>query len=155
MNWDPHITVACVIKKDSKYLIVEEESEGRIVYNQPAGHVDGHETLAKAALREVKEETGWTVRLSGIVGYYAYTSPINHVTYYRVTFAAEAIAPIESAELDPDIIRTHWLSLEEIISAEAQLRSPIVLKSIQDYEQRPLVPLDFIFEHHPPGWLQA
>jgi len=154
MTWDPHVTVASIVENDGKFLMVEERSAGKIVFNQPAGHVDGHESLAQAAKREAFEETSWDIQLTGVVGYYAYTSPINNVTYYRVTYAAIPLEQDLQAALDPDIIQAHWLSYEEISARHEQLRSPIVLKSLDDYRRRAPAPLDFIFESHPKAWLR-
>ena len=153
MAWEPHVTVAAVIEKDGKYLIVEEKSEGRIVFNQPAGHVDGNETLAQATLREIREETGWDVTLESVLGIYVYTSPTNGVTYYRICFVAKPVAEIPGAELDTDIIRALWMSEDEIRAAKDKLRSPMVLKSLDDFKTKPRIPLDFIYELHPDGWL--
>ena len=133
---------------------MKENIDGKEVLNQPAGHLEDNESLVDAVVREVLEETGWEVNLTGVVGYYAYTSPHNGVTYYRVTFAATPLQKAPNAELDRDIIATHWFSYAEILAAKSQLRSPIVLKSLQDYRSKKPIPLDFIFESHPEGWLQ-
>lgn len=155
MTWDPHVTVAAVVEKDGKYLIVEEKSEGRVVFNQPAGHVDGNETLEQATLREVREETCWEVTLKSLIGLYVYTSPNNGVTYYRICYAAEPVREIPDAELDKDIIRAIWMTEEEIRAAGDKLRSPMVLKSLDDFKHRPHIPLDFVYELHPNGWLNS
>ena len=78
MGWEPHVTVAVVVERDGRFLVVEENAErGRIVYNQPAGHVEKGETLEQAAVREALEETGWDVRLTGFLGLYVYTPPFD------------------------------------------------------------------------------
>lgn len=155
MEFDPHITVATVVKQGDKYLFVEELALGEQVINQPAGHVDGFETLEQAALRETFEETAWRVKMEGVIGMYAYTSPKNGVTYYRVNFFASPIEQDPDARLDTEIIRTLWLNRAELLERKSQLRSPLVVKAIDDYEQRGALPLDIIHEIHPEGWINS
>lgn len=149
MNWSPHATVACIIERDDKLLFVEELSQGKHVFNQPAGHIEQNETIEAAALRETLEETGWRVELNGLVGLYTYTAPSNGVTYYRFCFAGTAIEKV-SEQLDPDIISEHWLSRDDLSNMTSeQFRSPLVLKCIEDYDNKALAHLDFIYEHAP------
>lgn len=68
MNWHAHVTVATVIEDNGRFLLVEEQQRGRLVLNQPAGHLEPGESLIEAALRETLEETGWTVEIQGLVG---------------------------------------------------------------------------------------
>ena len=89
----PHITVATIVERDGKFLMVRENSGGRLVYNQPAGHVEPSETLFDAALRETLEETAWRVELKQLLGIYQYTSAENGITYIRHCFIAKAIEP--------------------------------------------------------------
>jgi len=144
--WTPHATVACIVEQDDKYLLVEEVSHGAQVFNQPAGHVDEHESILDAAVRETLEETAWKVKLTSLVGLYVYTAPQNGVCYHRYCFMAQ---PLENtgASLDKDIIAAHWLSYEDIKQRQEQLRSPLVLKCIEDARNKPAIPLDFIYEH--------
>ena len=144
--WTPHATVACVVEKDGRYLMVEEHCHGQTVFNQPAGHVEENESIFDAALRETQEETAWRVELTGLIGLYIYTAPQNGVCYHRYCFSAN---PVEETAnpLDNDIIAAHWLSYDEITAKGDRLRSPLVLKCIDDARQRPVAPLDFIFEH--------
>lgn len=144
--WTPHATVACIVEKDGQYLMVEEFSHGQTVFNQPAGHVDENESIFDAALRETLEETAWSVELTGLVGLYTYTAPQNGVCYHRYCFSANAIQHTSNS-LDTDIIAAHWLSYEEIASKTERLRSPLVLKCIDDSRSRTPAPLDFIYEH--------
>lgn len=155
MKWDPHVTVATVVEKEGRFLVVEELADGKVVYNQPAGHVDGFETLEQAALRETLEETGWHVKLSGVIGIYCYTSPDNGVTYYRTCFSAEAIKEAEGYQLDKDIIAPRWKTLDELDAERDKMRSPLVLKCFKDYLSGRAMPLDFITEVHPGGWIQS
>ena len=129
----PHLTVACVIKRDDRYLLVEEIKHNKTVLNQPAGHVDAGESLIDAAIRETLEETGWTVKIQSLLGLYRYYAQANQTHYVRVTFVAEAVEQITD-QLDPDIVQAIWLSKEDIIKRQSQLRSPLVLENIIDYE---------------------
>src|SRR5690606_41786493 len=90
MIHDPHITVATLGAKEGRFLMVEEQSYGAIVFNQPAGHVEEGESLVEAALRETLEESGWQVELSGFLGSYVLNIPSKSRIYYRFCFIAEA-----------------------------------------------------------------
>ncbi|MBF7687537.1 NUDIX hydrolase [Acinetobacter rathckeae] len=147
--WSTHVTVATVIEKDGQYLFVEEHSEGIVhtVYNQPAGHLEYNETLIAAAQRETLEETGYCVEIDHLIGIYSYTPPMApDRTYFRFCFAAHILNDVANTTLDPDIIRTVWLSKEEL-ELSAQARSPLVIKAIQDYEKGQKYPLSMIYEH--------
>ncbi|MGK0441444.1 MAG: 8-oxo-dGTP pyrophosphatase MutT (NUDIX family) [Pseudohongiellaceae bacterium] len=145
MEWHPHVTVATIIERDNKFLLVEEISNGKRVLNQPAGHLEPNETLEQAAVRETLEETGWTVELSGLVGVALYHSPHNNITYHRTTFYARAISHNPNATLDEGIQAALWLSYEEIAAKSDRLRSQLVLSAIDQYKNGHQYPLDFIY----------
>ena len=147
-EWNAHVTVACVIERDGRYLLVEERDKrsGALVFNQPAGHLEQGETRAAAALRETAEETGWEVELQAVLGAGLYTAPGNGVTYYRTTFVARALAPIEGAVLDPDIHAVHWLDYEAIRALSARMRSPLVLACIERHRRGIRYPLELFFD---------
>lgn len=149
-QWPPHVTVAVVVEDKGRYLMVEEKDElvEGLVFNQPAGHLDPGEGLLAAALRETLEETRWQVELTGVVGVSLATAP-NGITYYRTSFAARPIAEVEGAQLDPDIVRVHWMSYEEIVANSARMRSPLVLPTVDQYRQGHLYPLDLIYIDEP------
>ena len=127
----PHLTVAVVVKQEGRYLMVQEYSaDGASVLNQPAGHVEGGETLLEAALRETLEETAWTVELDAMLGIYTYSSA--GICYQRVCFSARAVKETNGS-LDPAIQAAHWLSREQI--EHSALRSPLVMQAIDDYER--------------------
>lgn len=148
MAWAPHVTVAVVIERDGRFLLVEEQAEAaRLVYNQPAGHVEKGETLEFAACREALEETGWEVRLTGVLGLYVYPSPHDaDTTYYRVCFSAEALRHHPERALDEGIVAAVWLTPEEL-AASGRARSPLVPRCIADYQAGRRFPLDLIYEH--------
>ncbi|UZE97933.1 NUDIX hydrolase [Alkalimarinus alittae] len=145
MIWTPHATVAVVVEKDGRYLLVKEHSNGDIVYNQPAGHVEEDESIFSAAIRETLEESGWEVELKSIIGLYTYKAPSNGVTYYRICFEAIAIKKV-SDTLDSDIISEHWYRYDEICQLNSQLRSTLVKTCIDDFRNNKRYPLSFIDE---------
>ena len=105
MDWDARLTVATIIERDGRFLIVEEYADGEeLVYNQPAGHLDAHETLAAAAIRETLEETAWEVQVDAIVGLYYWTHPQGH-TFIRTCFAGQALQHHPDQPLDHGIER--------------------------------------------------
>ena len=140
----PHITVASVIERDGQYLMVKEKSDGLIVYNQPAGHLEANETLIEAAQRETLEETGWRVEIKYLLGIYQYTSPVNGIYYVRHCFIAEPVQQIPDYQLDIDIIEAQWLSQRELQANTGQMRSPLVLKVIADYVSGQRFPLNIL-----------
>lgn len=142
-NWPPEITVAAVIERDNKFLLVEEEADGYIVLNQPAGHLDPGETLAAAAQRETLEETGWNFTPTRIIGIYFYQSENSGITYMRTCFSGK-LGQQTDRPLDTGIIRAIWLTRIEIIEQQNKLRSPMVLKCIDDYLAGKSYPLELI-----------
>lgn len=150
-NWQAHVTVAVIVEREGKFLLVEEETLASHldVYNQPAGHVEQGETLIEAAKREALEETGFEVEPTALLGLYTYTPETTpDVTYYRVCFIADAIHHYERP-LDEGIIRAVWLTLDELIATE-RARSPLVIQCIKDYLNGQSFPLSAIYEHPTP-----
>ena len=144
-EWAPHVTVATVIERDGRFLLVEERAGSEAVFNQPAGHLEAGESLEDAARRETLEETGYRVQLDGILGLALYTSPANGVTYHRTTFYGTALPGKPAAELDTDIIAAHWLTMTEIRAHSDRMRSPLVIASIEQYLAGQRWPLDVIY----------
>lgn len=144
MSWHPHITVATIVEAEGRFLMVEESKGGRLVLNQPAGHLEPNETLRQAAIRETLEETGWDVTLSGVVGIYLYTAPSNGVTYQRVCFAATALHHDPQRTLDTGIVGTVWLTRDELAAQPERWRSELILRCIDDYLAGPAYDLDVI-----------
>lgn len=142
-----HLTVAVVIESKNRYLMVRELCTGAMRYNQPAGHVEPGETPIEAAIREAHEETGWHIEPTSIISFSTYKSASNGVTYYRLAFAATAIRFDESAEIDSDIDEAVWLSYEEILGLEDQLRSPLVLEALDDFRSGQCYSLDLMKAH--------
>jgi 8-oxo-dGTP pyrophosphatase MutT (NUDIX family) len=144
MTWTPHVTVATIVERDGRFLLVYENADGRQVYNQPAGHLDADETLIEAAVRETLEETGWTVRPTAVLNIRLYESPSNGVTYLRTTFVAEAVSHNPEYRLDDEIIEAVWLTREELAERRDELRSPMTLQVIDDYLAGARYPLEVV-----------
>ena len=141
--WRPHVTVATVVPRDGRFLLVEEDVRGQIVLNQPAGHLDPDETLQAAAVRETLEETGWDVALTCLLGVQQWSAPSGR-QFVRFTFAAEAVHHDPERSLDTGILRALWLSRDDIAAARDRLRSPMVLASVDDWLGGRRLPLDAV-----------
>jgi 8-oxo-dGTP pyrophosphatase MutT (NUDIX family) len=128
--WRPDVTVACIVPKSGKFLLVEENVRGGLVLNQPAGHLEPNESLLDAALRETLEETGWSIELTHLVGIYQWANGDGH--FLRFTFAAQPRAHDAARKLDDGIVRTLWMTRDEI-AVSARLRSPMVLRGVEDF----------------------
>ena len=137
-----HLTVATIVFRQDQYLMVKEIDSGKLVINQPAGHVEPGEDIIDAAIRETYEETGWHVDINGFIGIYSSTSPATGITYYRLAFTAKPLSLDEQAVIDADIQEVVWLSAEKIRQNNNQLRSELVVDCLDDYEQGKIFSLD-------------
>jgi len=150
MEWFPHVTVATVIERDGKFLLVHEldKFQQKMVYNQPAGHWEKDETIVAAAIRETLEETAWRVKIDSWLGLYTYTALANSVTYLRVAFVANLVENMNT-QLDEGIQAAVWMDYETLLLKEAagELRSPLVKQVIDDYRSGRRLPLNSIYEH--------
>jgi 8-oxo-dGTP pyrophosphatase MutT (NUDIX family) len=140
--WRPSVTVAAVIERDGKFLVVEEMIDGRKVINQPAGHLDPGESLAAACAREVLEETAHRFEPTGLVGVYRWHYAPKDVTFLRFCFRGKVLGQ-ENRPLDKEIIRLLWLTPDEI-KASAAARSPLVLRCVEDWLAGRNYPLDVL-----------
>jgi len=144
MQWKPNVTVAAVVVQKDRFLVVEESSNGRIVFNQPAGHLEKNETLIDAVKREVLEETAWSFEPDFIVGIYLYTNPREDITYLRVCFAGTCKQHYPENELDTGVLRAVWLTKEEMENMKDRMRSDMVLRCINDFSAGKRYPLDIL-----------
>ena len=144
MVWTPRATVAAIIERDQKFLMVEEISHGEQVFNQPAGHLDDKETLIEAVIREAREETAWHFTPEYISGFYQWKHPKNNITFMRTAFVGTVDDFCATQTLDDGILQAVWMSRDELRQASAKLRSPMVLKCIDDYLDGRRFPLDLI-----------
>ncbi len=145
MSWYPHVTVATVIEDQGRFLLVEEYADGKLVFNQPAGHLERNETLIEAALRETLEETAWTVEIQGLVGISLYVAPSNGVTYCRNCFFGTPLRHDPTLKLDDGIERAVWLTYDEVLALGPRMRSPMVAKTIEQYLSGHRYPLSVIY----------
>jgi 8-oxo-dGTP pyrophosphatase MutT (NUDIX family) len=132
MVWKPDVTVAALVERDGRFLVVEERIGRRIVINQPAGHVEDGETLEAAVRRETLEETAWHFTPQALLGLYLWRSPRGHSTL-RIAFVGTVDRFESLRRLDPPVLRTHWLTRAELVERDAKLRTPLVLRCIDDY----------------------
>ena len=142
--WQPDVTVATVVVSDGRLLMVEENAGGRLVLNQPAGHLEPDESLIEAALRETLEETGWDVRLSAFVGAYQWKAPDTGRHYLRFAFAAEPVKHHAERVLDEGIHRIIWLTPGELQAEAARHRSPLVWRAVADFLAGRRQPLELV-----------
>jgi len=133
MVWKPDVTVAAVVERDGKFLFVEERASGRVVLNQPAGHLERDETLQAAVARETLEETGWTFVPREILGVYLWQPPHLAKTFLRVAFCGQLGGHDPARPLDHGILRTRWLDRENLMASQARHRSPLVARCVDDY----------------------
>lgn len=147
-EWAPHVTVATVVWRDGRYLLVEESIDGRSVLNQPAGHLEPGETLPEAARRETLEETGWEVTIEAMLGASLFTSATSGISFLRTSFLAGTIRHDPGRTLDDGIVANHWLSYEEVLAARDRLRSESVLATIEQHRSGRRFSLDFFYPRH-------
>jgi 8-oxo-dGTP pyrophosphatase MutT (NUDIX family) len=145
------VTVAAIAERDGRFLIVQERAARRIVLNQPAGHLEVGESLQEAVIRETREETGRTFEPRAVIGLYLWRGS-GERSVLRVAFAGSVGERDESAALDRAIIRSLWLERAQLEARSAELRSPLVLRCIDDYLAGARHPLS-VLGHLPPAEL--
>ena len=144
MIWKPNVVVAAIVERDGKFLLVEEKAEGKLVLNQPAGHLDEGESLMQAVVRETLEETAWHFTPEALLGVYRWPHPTKGITYLRFAFTGRVTRQETNRALDHDIVRALWLSPEEIRAERARHRSPQVERCLNDYLAGRRYPLDLL-----------
>ncbi|MCF6289073.1 MAG: NUDIX hydrolase [Proteobacteria bacterium] len=150
-NWIPHVTVATIVEKNNKFLMVEEDLHGKKLLNQPAGHLDKNETLVQAAIRETQEESGWQIEINYLIEFAQWTSPNSDTHFLRACFAGTAIKHFPQQKLDDGIIRALWMSRDEVVKNRHRLRSPLVLEHIDHYIAGKKYDLDFFSYYDKPS----
>jgi 8-oxo-dGTP pyrophosphatase MutT (NUDIX family) len=129
----PDITVAAVTEDHGRFLVVEERINHELVFNQPAGHVEHGETLLEAVIREAREETAWHFEPSALLGAYLWRNPQTGLATLRFAFTGTVSDHKPEQPLDTGIVTTHWLTRAQLLEREARLRSPLVLRCVDDY----------------------
>ena len=142
----PAVTVATIVERDGRFLLVEEETRAGRKLNQPAGHLEAGETIAAGAARETLEETGWSVQPAHLVGIYTWSPGHDGATFVRFAFAAAVLAHDATRALDHGIVQALWLTYDELVARRADHRSPLVLRCIDDYRAGHRWPADVIAE---------
>jgi 8-oxo-dGTP pyrophosphatase MutT (NUDIX family) len=133
MAWNPEVTVAAVVEREGRFLMVEERIDGRLVLNQPAGHLEDGETLLEAVIRETREETAWRLHPQALVGAYLWRSPESGRSFLRFAFCGPVDDHRPAQPLDTGIVRAPWFTEEQLRAQAARLRSPLVLRCLDDY----------------------
>jgi 8-oxo-dGTP pyrophosphatase MutT (NUDIX family) len=148
--WKPSVTVAAIIERDGLFLLVEEETSDGVRLNQPAGHLDPFESLEQAVIRETLEETAHDFTPTALVGMYMsrYQSARTglDVTYLRFTFCGE-VGQLHDRPLDHGIIRTLWMSRDEMAACQERHRSPLMLQCVDEYLEGRRAPLALLHTH--------
>ncbi|MFO7326103.1 MAG: NUDIX hydrolase [Pseudomonadota bacterium] len=133
MTWRPDLTVAAIVQRDDRFLIVEERIQGRLLLNQPAGHVEDGESIIDAAVRETLEETAWRLRPRHLVGLYLWRNPATGTSYLRAAIAGDVEQHDPGRALDEGIVAAHWMTRAELLGNAARHRSPLVMRCIDDH----------------------
>lgn len=134
MVWKPNVTVAAVIQRDGRFLLVEEETDDGLRFNQPAGHLECCESLVDAVVREVREETRYDFNPTHLVGVYQWRhpNPEKDVTYLRFAFGGDLMGHDPSRKLDEGILAPRWLTPDEVRSTAERHRSPLIVRCVED-----------------------
>lgn len=148
-RWKPSVTVAAIIERDGRFLLVEEHTPEGLRLNNPAGHLEPGESPASGCAREALEETAHPFTPTALVGIYLSrfqrAATDEDVTYIRMAFCGEVAAPEPGLALDQGIVRALWLTPDEIRASAERHRSPLVLRCMEDYLAGRRYPLDLVF----------
>ena len=152
-RWKPSVTVAAIIEREGRYMLIEEHTPEGLRLNNPAGHLDPGEAPEDGCAREALEETTHTFKPSELVGIYISRlrrparegRAAEDVTYFRLAFCGELGEQVPDAKLDKGIVRTLWMTPDEIHANVHRLRSPLVLRCIEDHLAGQRFPLDMIY----------
>ena len=147
-RWMPHVTVAAIVEHQGRFLLVEEHTGDGLKLNMPAGHLEAGESLPQAVVREVLEETARPFEPQALVGIYLASSPDKDGTptsWLRFAFCGRAGEAIAGRALDEGIVRTLWLSADELAACTARHRSPMIMAGVRDYLAGKRYPLDLLY----------
>ena len=132
-EWKPNVTVAAVIERDGRFLLVEEHTPEGLRFNQPAGHLEPGESLLEAAAREAREETAQRFVPEYLVGIYQWTRPQGDITYLRFAYGGRIEGDEPGRKLDDGIVRAVWMTIDEVRATAGRHRSPLILQCIEDW----------------------
>lgn len=142
--WKPNVTVAAVVERGGRFLLVEEETADGLRLNQPAGHLEEGESLVAATVRETREETAYRFTPEYLVGVYQWPVPNRELTYLRFAFGGAVHGEASGAKLDDGIVRALWMTADELRACPQRHRSPLVLRCVEDWIAGRRYPLDLI-----------
>lgn len=143
-EWKPNVTVAAVIERDGRFLLVEEETPAGLRFNQPAGHLEAGESLVQASVREALEETAHRFVPEYLVGIYQWTRPQGDITYLRFAFGGRVEGEEAGRTLDDGIVRALWMTADEVRATRDRHRSPLILQCIEDWAAGRRFPLSLL-----------
>jgi ADP-ribose pyrophosphatase YjhB (NUDIX family) len=147
--WRPSVTVAAVIERDGRFLLVEEETSHGLRLNNPAGHLEPGESPAEGCAREALEETTWHFKPTALLGVYMSRfikkSTGEDITYLRFAFTGELGQQDPARRLDTGIVRTLWMTADEIRANTERLRSPLVLRCLDDFLAGVRMPMSAVY----------
>ena len=148
VRWKPNVTVAALIERDGRFLLVEEETSDGLLLNNPAGHLDPGESPLQGVVREALEETTHTFTPEALVGVYLSRfqreATGEDITYLRFAFCGELGEAVAGRRLDTGIVRTLWLTADEIRACPERHRSPLLLRCLEDYLAGQRFPLTLV-----------
>jgi len=148
-RWKTSVTVAAIVERDGRYLLVEEHTLDGLLLNNPAGHLDPGESPLEAVVREALEETARTFTPRALVGVYLSRAqradPPSDVTYLRIAYSGDVSEPLPGRPLDAEIVRTLWMTPDELRAAAARHRSPLLMRCVDDHRAGKRHPLDLVF----------
>lgn len=143
-QWKPNVTVAAIVERDGRFLLVEEQTAEGIRYNQPAGHLEAGESLLDAVIRETLEESAWRFTPTELIGVYQYHQAESGITYLRFAFTGELTGYDAGRKLDIGILRALWMPAADIRANLAKHRSPLLMQCVDDYLAGRRHPLDLL-----------
>ncbi len=149
MIWKPNVTVAAVVEREGRFLLVEEETKEGIRYNQPAGHLEFGESLCAAVARETLEESAYRFVPEYLVGIYHWRDTPDGITWLRFAFGGHIDGHEAGRTLDAGIVAAHWFAPEEVEALTPHHRSPLVARAIADWQAGRRYPLDLLTYHAP------
>jgi len=142
--WKPNVTVAAIVEREGRFLLVEEKTDDGLMLNQPAGHLEANESLVECAARESLEETAYEFTPEYLVGVYRWQHPDRNLTYLRFAFAGRLGKHHPERALDTGIVRALWLTAAEVRASRGRHRSPLVVRCMEDYQRGARAPLDLL-----------
>ena len=142
--WKPNVTVAAIVEREGRFLLVEEETDDGLMLNQPAGHLEANESLVEGAARETLEETAYEFTPQYLVGVYCWRHTDRNVTFLRFAFAGMLGTHYPERALDTGIVRALWLTAAEVRASRGRHRSPMVVRCMDDYQRGTRAPLDLL-----------